>query len=182
MEQTEIFEIVEIDSNLPPELILPVKAEIKEEIIGKRPKRSNTTGFKYSAEDITEFKKRKRLRCKLCRQHKGYLTQSLLDKHMKEAHGRQSQPTEFICEYCSMSLKSEVYYKRHLLARHPKTPKTYICDFDGREFPAKDYIRIHMDRHRAHPILTCNVCQKSYLSLHTFRRHLKLVRFWILDF
>lgn len=118
-------------------------------------------------------RKKKRFRCVKCRKVKLFSTQKQLDRH-EITHSKKSLNV-IICEICSAQLKSEVYYKRHLAARHPDEPKIYICDHDGRSFAAKDYLRIHMDRHRVHQILTCHTCTKSYISKHTFRRHLKMV-------
>lgn len=120
-------------------------------------------------------KKFKRFRCQKCRKDKSFTTQKQLDRHVDAVHNKKIQ-SSLICEICSASLRSEVYLKRHMDTRHPENPKTYVCDFDGRTFTAKDYIRIHMDRHRLHQVLTCTICQKSYISKHTFRRHLKMVR------
>ena len=79
------------------------------------------------------------------------------------------------CEICSTMLKSAAYFKRHMQTRHPKIVKVFICDNCGKSFDHKDYLRTHIDRHRRHQILICTLCQKSYISKATFRRHLKTV-------
>lgn len=114
--------------------------------------------------------KRKRLECLECNPRKTFATKKQLQSHVEKAHKTVNLEVGIICQICFKSLRSENYYKRHLATRHPETPKIFICDFDGQSFRSKDYIRIHMDRHRQHQILTCATCQKSYVSRHTFMR------------
>lgn len=156
--------------------------EVKEQTENRRfPKREIKTKKILLDEDQMSVntspskRKSKRFHCLKCRKGKSFTTQKQLDRHVQTVHNKKNQ-CSLICEICSAALRSEVYLKRHMDTRHPENPKTYVCDFDGRTFAAKDYIRIHMDRHRLHQILTCTICQKSYISKHTFRRHLKMVR------
>lgn len=146
--------------------------------LNSRPKRNSSFKLQITADHVdkrTYKRKAKRFRCLKCRKVKLFTTQKQLERHEKVSHSRKSLDV-VICEICSAQLKSEAYYKRHLAARHPDEPKIFICDHDGKSFVAKDYLRIHMDRHRVHQILTCKICTKSYISKHTFRRHLKMVR------
>lgn len=122
----------------------------------------------------SKTKKSKRFPCTKCGAKKVFTTQKRLDNHINKAHDKKSG-SGIVCEICSAVLKTDLYFKRHMKAKHPENPKVYVCDFDGRTFTMKDYIRIHMDRHRRHQILTCLICQKSYISKHTFRRHLRIV-------
>jgi Zinc-finger of C2H2 type/Zinc finger, C2H2 type len=148
-----------------------------EERENRRPRREIKRKYKISAQDVSESpvkKKQKRFRCTKCTKERRFSTQKQLNRHLQQVHMRKSTQS-IICEICSATLKSEVYYQRHKASRHPETPKIYICDFDGCTFTAKDYIRIHMERHKVHQVLTCTICQKSYISKHTFRRHLKMV-------
>ncbi|CRL07690.1 CLUMA_CG020647, isoform A [Clunio marinus] len=119
-------------------------------------------------------RKIKRYHCIKCHRRKSFTSQTQLDRHIANTHSKKINHGVIICEICSAVLKSEAFYKRHLITKHPQTPKIYICDYDGKQFNAKDYLRIHMDRHRKNQILTCDICTKSYISLHTFRRHLKM--------
>lgn len=140
--------------------------------LSNRPKRSKKATSKVilSAEDLNTRQskcKTKRFQCKTCKKIKSFPTQRQLQRHVQKSHSKIQD--EVICEICSKKLKSEKYFKRHMSTRHPAISRSYICDFDGRAFAAKDYIRIHMDRHRQHQIHTCTICQKSYISKHTFR-------------
>jgi hypothetical protein len=145
-----------------------------------RPKRETKVKFKDSEDDQVEKKKArrrkktKRFHCTKCTTKMVFTTQRKLDNHLLNLHS-VIPSSSIVCEICSSVLKSELFYKRHMRSKHPKDPKLYICDFDGRTFTTKDYIRVHMDRHQRHQILTCLTCQKSYVSRHTFRRHLKIV-------
>lgn len=149
-------------------------------IESSRPRRSNRPTFSkliLSAEDLNiknPKRKSKRFPCPTCKTLRSFTTHKQLCRHIQIVH-KKIQP-EIICEICSQKLRSETYFKRHMATKHSATPRIYVCDFDGRAFTAKDYIRIHMDRHRQYQILTCTICQKSYGSRHTFRRHLKMVR------
>lgn len=145
------------------------------------PRKSNRirkSKHSLSAEDLNvkdnHKRKSKRFQCSACKTNKPFTTQKQLNRHIQRFHIKKEE--EIICEICSQKLMSEKYFKRHLTTRHPERPKAFICDFEGRSFASKDYIRIHMDRHRKHQILTCTICQKSYISKHTFRRHLKMVK------
>lgn len=144
-------------------------------IENKRPKREvkSRPAFLENFDEKPVKRKSKRFHCKKCRKNKSFSTIKQLERHVQSHHENKDA---IICEICSAKLKSEVYYKRHVATRHPDTPKSYVCDFDGKAFAAKDYLRIHMDRHRVHQILTCKTCYKSYISKHTFRRHLKMVK------
>ncbi|CAG9809327.1 unnamed protein product [Chironomus riparius] len=75
------------------------------------------------------------------------------------------------CEICKTILKSEYYFKKHKERRHPEIPRNYICDYDGKHFANKNYLRIHMERHQQE-ILTCNICMKAYNSKIILKRHL----------
>jgi transcription elongation factor Elf1 len=86
-----------------------------------------------------------------------------------------SKSKKFNCNLCDASLYSEKFLMRHMITRHPKTPKILICDFDGKQFRNKDNLKFHMERHRSTELLTCEICQKSYISKMTFKRHLKTV-------
>lgn len=157
------------------------ETEIKLENDNRRSRRETKSKIILSDEELINTnlvskRKAKRFRCIKCRKEKSFTTQKQLDRHIQTVHNKKIQQCNLICEICSSSLRSEVYLKRHMDTRHPDNPRTFVCDFDGRTFAAKDYIRIHMDRHRLHQILTCTICQKSYISKHTFRRHLKMVR------
>ena len=136
-----------------------------------RPRRSKIPTSKaiLSAVDLNHEQskcKNKRFKCKTCKKIKFFSTHRQLQRHVQKSHKIQE---DIICEICSQKLRSKKYFKRHMLTRHPAVSKRYICDFDGQVFAAKDYIRIHMDRHRQHQIHTCKICQKSYISKHTFR-------------
>lgn len=85
-----------------------------------------------------------------------------------------AQRNKIKCPQCPKVLYSHSYLTRHLKTRHPKEKLNFLCDFDGKQFSTKDLLRIHMQRH-ASTILTCSVCMKSYISKHTFRKHLKSV-------
>lgn len=146
----------------------------------RRPKREIISKLnRLTAEDIEEEKqiktKIKKFSCWKCKTNKSFLTQKQLDRHIQSAH-KKKEEKKISCDICSKKLKSEIYLKRHKATRHRETPRVFICDYDGKSFTAKDYIRIHMDRHRLHQILSCSVCQRRYISKHTFRRHLKSVR------
>ncbi|KAG5673976.1 hypothetical protein PVAND_003972 [Polypedilum vanderplanki] len=78
---------------------------------------------------------------------------------------------QIVCEICKAVLKSQSYYQRHKKTRHPAKPLQYICDYDGKIFTAKSYLRIHMQRH-IEEILICNVCCRAYNSKISFRSHL----------
>lgn len=80
------------------------------------------------------------------------------------------------CKQCNKTLATNAYLARHIKTRHPKEKLEFICDFDGKKFSNKEYLKIHLERH-SNSILTCSVCMKSYLSKHTFRRHLKGVSY-----
>lgn len=156
-------------------------SESSHEIECIRPKRERKQklDFKFEAstyefEKKTISRKKKRFSCLKCSNHKTFLSRKQLNKHNKNVHINKSEEN-IICEICSASLCSEAYYNRHVKTKHPTTPKLFICDYDGKDFAHKDYLRIHMDRHRVHQILTCKICTKSYISRHTFRRHLKMV-------
>lgn len=142
-----------------------------------RPKGNSKSKIVIDAEaaikDAHFTRKKSKLVCLLCPKEKTFASKTLLNSHFRKVH-RESKI--IICEICSAKLKSEAYYKRHMETRHPKIQKIFFCDYCGKSFKHKDYLRIHMDRHRIHQILTCTVCQKSYTSRHTFRRHLKMVR------
>lgn len=139
----------------------------------RRPKRSKIN-FETFFEKKSTKTKVKIFRCPKCRKIKSFSTQKHLDRHIRTVHGKKAA-NNIECDICSKFLKSENYLKRHMTTKHPDNPKMFICDFDGRSFAAKDYIRIHMDRHRLHQTFTCHICMKSYISKHTFRRHLKMV-------
>lgn len=117
-------------------------------------------------------KKSKRFQCTQCKHRKAFMTQKRLDRHVATIHNSTKRVT---CEVCNVVLKSALFHKRHMLARHPETPRLYTCDYDGRTFELKDYLRVHLDRHRKHQMYTCEICQRAYVSRHTFRRHLKMV-------
>lgn len=157
--------------------------EVEEEQKFQRPKREIVSKLNIKLEDFKEEKhlkksKTRRFRCLKCRKDKYFTTQKRLDRHLHVAHEEKSEQ-KLKCEICSKLLKSQVYLKRHMTTRHPEKPKVFICDYDGIIFAAKDYLRIHMDRHKLHQVLTCSICQKSFVSRHTFRRHLKMVRSFI---
>lgn len=116
--------------------------------------------------------RRKSFHCTQCKSGKAFSNQNRLDRHVERIHNSLKRVT---CEICNVVLKSALFHKRHLMLKHPKTPRIYTCDYDGRTFELKDYLRIHLDRHRKHQMFTCEICQKVYISRHTFRRHLKMV-------
>lgn len=158
-----------------PSVVFVEPSQVKLEY--QRPKREII--FKRYQEIYIEEKstkaKVKRFRCQKCRKSRSFLTQKHLDRHMQIGHSKKAEKS-VKCEICEKPLKSENYLKRHIATKHPENPKMFICDYDGRSFTAKDYIRIHMDRHRKHQTYTCSICMKSYISKHTFRRHLKMVK------
>jgi hypothetical protein len=151
--------------------------EIKEENPeneSQRTRRSTKAKFDDTSYKPRPKKKPKTLHCTICPKKKSFKSKVLLNRHLCQEHGTTKRQT-IMCEICSAVLKSQAYFKRHMATRHPKTSKVFVCDNCGKSFTHKDYLRIHMDRHRVHQILTCNVCQKSYISKHTFRRHLRTV-------
>lgn len=156
----------------------PLKCEVKQENIKRTSSRQTKPKSTISADDIKESptkRKIKRFRCGKCRKEKSFTTLKQLNRHLLSAHCKKN-PEVIICEICSALVTSEGYYKRHLKTKHPSVPKTFICDYDGRTFTSKDYLRTHIDRHRKHQILTCKTCMKTYVSRFTFRRHLKMVK------
>lgn len=120
---------------------------------GRRPKREKSSKLStITIADVAEPKpkrKSKKFQCTRCRKRKCFSTQKQLDQHIAMVH-TQKILSNITCNICSALLKSETYLKNHILKKHPKTPKSFVCDFDGKSFAAKDYIRIHMDRHRVH--------------------------------
>lgn len=137
--------------------------KLREELPGKKEAPTKTTK-----------RKAKRFHCKDCKQTKSFTSSNKLNRHLSAVHKNKEHQTN-VCEICSASLTSASYLRRHMLAKHPARPRMFICDYDGKEFVLKDYLRVHMDRHRKHQILTCTVCQKSFISKHTFRKHLMMV-------
>lgn len=127
-----------------------------------------------SGEDLKSKtrKRSKRFNCAQCKHGKAFINQKRLDRHVATIHNSSKRVT---CQVCNVELKSALFHKRHILAKHPETPRLYTCDYDGRSFELKDYLRVHLDRHRKHQMYTCEICQKAYVSRHTFRRHLKMV-------
>lgn len=119
----------------------------------RRPKREKSSKLStITTADVAEPKpkrKSKKFQCTRCRKRKCFSTQKQLDQHVSMVH-TQKMRANIVCEICSARLKSETYLKNHIMKKHPKTPKSFVCDFDGKTFAAKDYIRIHMDRHRVH--------------------------------
>lgn len=163
----------------PTVSVVKVGSEKFEDRVFLRPKRESRRKEIFDGDDDDQQekqkRKKKRFHCTLCTSKTFFASQKRLRNHMAKVHEKKSNPG-IVCEICSSVLKSELYFKRHMTARHPATPKVYICDFDGRTYNTKDYIRIHMDRHRRYQILTCETCQKNYTSKHTFRKHLLIVR------
>lgn len=140
-----------------------------------RPRREKkvTQSVEACKEKKRKSRKLKSFYCSLCPRKKHFSSKKVYESHILE-HDEKTEELVFMCEICSAVLRSEAYLKRHIETRHSKVQKIYSCDSCGKTFSHKDYLRIHIDRHRVHQILTCTVCQKSYSSKHTFRRHLKM--------
>jgi Zinc finger, C2H2 type/Zinc-finger of C2H2 type len=176
-----------MSSELSSTIVISTKneVELEKQLItnneSSRPKRETKPKFATETKTGKKYKTSKRIVCVLCRENKCFANTKTYHQHVRKVHRKQKkipkdlQKKIIVCEICSATLKSEAYFKRHMETRHSKKQKIYSCDNCGRSFNQKDYLRIHMDRHRIHQILTCTVCQKSYISKHTFRRHLKMV-------
>lgn len=65
-------------------------------------------------------KRRNRFHCPHCKNGKSFINQKRLDRHLATIHNSTKR---IACEVCQVVLKSEKFYKRHLLARHPATPR-----------------------------------------------------------
>lgn len=78
---------------------------------------------------------------------------------------------KFKCNLCSKKLSSELFLRNHMKTIH--SIKTFICDYDGREFNTKDKLRLHIYLHRRYYNLECSVCKKSYKTDQAMRKHLR---------
>lgn len=78
---------------------------------------------------------------------------------------------KFKCLLCSKKLTTELFLRNHM--RNIHSIKTFICDYDGREFNTKDKLRLHIYLHRKYYNLECSVCKKSYKTDQAMRKHLR---------
>ena len=60
----------------------------------------------------------------------------------------------------------------------------FVCDYCGKKFPQKSYLKVHKDAtHKENPPKnTCEECGKSFYAKHQLRSHIKTVHQGIKDY
>lgn len=152
-------ELVEIKQELEGKSVIQLKSVLGVE----QTKKNNKSRIKK--------KKTKKIRCTKCKKYKTFDTKKQLDEHVLKDHTRTRDA--IICEFCCAVLKSDNYYKRHLATRHRQ--REYTCDHCAKVFSAKEYLINHIERHKQTTQLQCAICLTNYLTIQTYRRHLKSV-------
>lgn len=91
-------------------------------------------------------------------------------KPRRKGKARVANTETFDCKICLKQLSSFAHLQRHNL-KH--LPKNYICDYEGRNFNTKDKLRLHILQHRKYYRVQCQVCQNSYTTNQSMRKHLR---------
>ncbi|KFM80436.1 Zinc finger protein PLAGL1, partial [Stegodyphus mimosarum] len=97
-----------------------------------------------------------------------------LQKHEEEDE-KPEVPKAFSCVQpgCPRTFSSRFKLVRHILIHSGE--RRFQCTSCGRRFHRKDHLKNHLQVHNPNKILhSCELCQKTYCSLLSYRKHLAL--------
>ncbi|XP_051503946.1 oocyte zinc finger protein XlCOF19-like [Myxocyprinus asiaticus] len=112
----------------------------------------------------------KKFSCKLCGVK--YCRKGNLVSHMRIHTGE----TPYCCELCGKAFRRSDWLKLHMqihMGKKQPRPKRFICDQCGMKFDCSAALQSHIWKHRGERPLPCVLCEKTFYSLGTLRRHKK---------
>lgn len=98
-----------------------------------------------------------------------------LQKNDDEEEKPESNTKSFICMQpgCPRAFSSRFKLVRHILIHSEE--RRFQCTSCGRRFHRKDHLKNHLQVHNPNKILhSCELCQKTYCSLLSYRKHIAL--------
>ena len=99
-----------------------------------------------------------------------------LDSHRLTAHGRgrqhRSKSRLFPCHICGKLIRKD-HLSAHMIRAHTKDKRNdaYICHICGTKYLTKRFYENHLREHKGLKRITCNVCNKIFMSEENLKSH-----------
>ena len=90
-----------------------------------------------------------------------------LSLHKEFVH---SQENPVNCKLCDLTLKNEIYLKRHMKRSHSDS---VICDICGAKFKSRLGLTVHLSAHKGVKSYFCEVCGMGFVRKTSLRRHVQ---------
>ena len=102
------------------------------------------------------------LKCSEC--NKTFTSKAGLDKHFQHHTGQYSH----FCSICRKGFNNTYNYKEHMRGHEGKG---YSCDYCGKMFQTKKYMKYHESEHTGVYRFTCEFCNKGFNVQSLFVKH-----------
>ena len=107
-------------------------------------------------------KEMKILQCSEC--NKTFTSKSGFDKHVQHHTGQYS----FFCSICRKGFNNGYNFKEHMRGHEGRG---YPCEYCGKVFKSKKYMKYHESEHTGKYRLTCEYCNEGFNEQNRFIKH-----------
>ncbi|XP_070189257.1 zinc finger protein 431-like [Littorina saxatilis] len=90
-----------------------------------------------------------------------------LSLHKEFVHSHENPVN---CKLCDLTLKNEIYLKRHMKRSHSDS---IICDICGAKFKSRLGLNAHLSAHKGVKSFFCEVCGMGFVRKTSLRRHVQ---------
>ena len=94
----------------------------------------------------------------------------LLEKHMRDKHGKSKETNQQQCETCG-KLYSSAYIQEHVAVMHGNERK-HTCEFCGMKFFDRKGVKSHIYFEHANKQWKCDKCDTTFKKYHQLRQHM----------
>ena len=115
--------------------------------------------------DLQVFQGEELFHCDQC--PKSFNSRRGLTLHKEFVHSHENPVN---CTLCDLTLKNEIYLKRHMKRSHSDS---VICDICGAKFKSRLGLSAHLSAHRGVKSFFCEVCGMGFVRKTSLRRHVQ---------
>ena len=99
-----------------------------------------------------------------------FISNDHISRHMKEAHEEGKREDPYICNICGMKYLTKSYYVNHM--REHEGLKRLTCNICNKVFLSEENLQIHKQTHPAVPRpYNCRYCDSTFLKYDHRKRH-----------
>ena len=129
----------------------------------------NTSAILRSHIKNLHTERQKNFRCELC--DKRFVKISNLNSHISITHN-SNRP--YKCGICQKTFKTRYAMEKvHMLLHDNRRPLLY-CSLCPKSFRKKEYLNMHMKRHKNERTHFCDICKKGFYDNKTLREHYRV--------